>query len=118
MIHDRLQCFLNDFWNFVNFIKYPPSGPVLLMDYYLAYYYLSLIYGLLIDILLLLLLPPPPPLPDSQIPRSLQYAHDPPPPPISDSQIPRSPLQYPHDPPPHLLYPTAKSHWWGSLEAK
>jgi hypothetical protein len=71
MIHDRLQCFLNDFWNFVNFIKYPPSGPVLLMDYYLAYYYLSLIYGLLIDILLLLLLPPPPPIPDSQNPQVL-----------------------------------------------
>jgi hypothetical protein len=35
-------------------------------------------------------------------------------PPIFDSQIHRS-LQCPMTPP-HLLYPTAKFHWWGSLE--
>ena len=72
MIHDRLQCFLNDFWNFENFIKYPPSGPVLLMDY-LAYYLSLIFYGLPIDILLLLLLPPPPPIPDSQNPQVLSF---------------------------------------------
>jgi hypothetical protein len=38
----------------------------------LAYYYLSLIYGLLIDILLRLL-PPPPPIPDSQNPQVLSF---------------------------------------------
>ena len=48
MIPDRLQYFLNDFWNFENFTKSRPSDPVLLMDY-LAY--LLLIYSLCIDLL-------------------------------------------------------------------
>ena len=48
MIPDRLQYFLDDFWNFENFTKYRPSEPVLRIDY-LAY--LLLIYGLLIDLL-------------------------------------------------------------------
>ena len=44
MIPDRLQYFLNDFWNFENFTKSRPSEPVLLIDY-LAY--LLLMYGFL-----------------------------------------------------------------------
>ena len=36
MIPDRLQDFLDDFWNFENFTKSRPSDPVLLIDY-LAY---------------------------------------------------------------------------------
>ena len=51
MIPDRLQYFLDDFWNFENFTKYRPSDPVLLMDY-LAY--LLLIYGLCMDLLIYL----------------------------------------------------------------
>ena len=48
MIPDRLQYFLDDFWNFENFTKSRPSEPVLLIDY-LAYF--LLIYGLFIDLL-------------------------------------------------------------------
>ena len=46
MVPDRLQYFLDDFWNFEKITKSRPSDPVLLIDY-LAY--LLLIYGLLID---------------------------------------------------------------------
>ena len=57
MIPDRLQYFLDNFWNFENFTKYRPSDPVLLIDY-LAYLwliyglfmaYLWLVYGLFMD---------------------------------------------------------------------
>ena len=44
MIPDRLQYFLDDFWNLENVTKSRPSDPVLLIDY-LAY--LLLVYGLL-----------------------------------------------------------------------
>ena len=51
MIPDRLQYFLDDFWNFENFTKSRPSDPVLLIDYVA---YLLLIYGLLMDFLIYL----------------------------------------------------------------
>ena len=34
MIPDRLQYFLDDFWNFEKFTKSRPSEPVLLMHYW------------------------------------------------------------------------------------
>ena len=48
MIPDRLQYFLNDFWNFENFTKSRLPDPILSIDY-LAY--LLLIYGLGMDLL-------------------------------------------------------------------
>ena len=46
MIPDRLQYFLDDFWNFEQITKSRPSDPALLIDY-LAH--LLLIYGLFMD---------------------------------------------------------------------
>ena len=51
MIPDRLQYFLDDFWNFENFTKSRPSDPVLLIDYLAS---LWLIYGFFMDLIYLI----------------------------------------------------------------